>query len=241
MLKRYCFYIAAIALNILSVHAQRTNNIRSLPAISPEAMGVSSAGIIGFLNAVHQSSKYELHSFTLLRHGRLIAKGAWKPYRAELKHTLYSTTKCFTSTAVGFAIAEGKLKLSDKAITFFPESLPDTVIVYWQQLTIKHLLTMTGGLDTEPDIITGDNWIKAALACPLTYVPGTRFFYNNTGPFLLSAIVQKVTGKTMFDYLTPRLFKPLGITTADWQMNPQGINLGGWGLRLNTRDMAKLG
>jgi len=216
---------------------------RAFPHSTPEAEGVSASGIDSFLTAAGKS-KNEFHSIMVLRHGKVIAEGWWNPYRSDLKHSLYSTSKSFTSTAVGFAVTEGRLKVTDKVIKFFPESLPDTVSPYLAQLTVRDLLTMSVGMEPDPTGVIpfkSVNWVKAFLATPIVHQPGTKFLYNTMATFMLSAIVQKVTGEKELDYLKPRLFEPLGIHGEDWEANEQGINTGGWGLRLKTEDMAKLG
>ena len=212
----------------------------SLPHSTPEAEGVSSQGIIDFLDAANKS-KTEFHSFMLLRHGKVIAEGWWNPYRADLRHSLYSCSKSFTATAVGFAIAERKLSLDDKVISFFPNELPDTVSNYLKELTIKDALIMSDGMEPDPSfkIASDSDWIKGFLATPIIHEPGTTFLYNSLGTYMLSAIVQKVTGEKVMDYLQPRFFEPLGIRGADWETDIKGINTGGWGLRVKTEDMAK--
>jgi len=212
-----------------------------LPRSVPEAEGVSSNDIIQFLDATSRS-KTEFHSFMLLRHGKVIAEGWWNPYRADLKHTMYSCSKSFTATAVGFAVQEKKLSLNDKVISFFPHELPDTVSKFLSQLTIKDVLIMSDGQEPDPTGTVGSkysNWIKGFLATPIRHEPGSVFLYNSLGTYMLSAIVQKVTGQKILDYLKPRLFDPLGIHGVDWETDMQGINTGGWGLRLKTEDMAK--
>jgi CubicO group peptidase (beta-lactamase class C family) len=213
----------------------------SLPRSVPEKEGVASDDIVRFLDAAAKS-RTEFHSFMLLRHGKVIAEGWWNPYRPDLKHTLYSCSKSFTATAVGFAVQEKKLSLSDKVISFFPNDLPDTVGKYLSQLTIKDVLIMSDGQEPDPTgpvATTYTNWIKGFFATPILHEPGSVFLYNSLGTYMLSAILQKVTGQKIVDYLKPRLFDPLGITSMDWEMDKQGINTGGWGLRLKTEDMAK--
>jgi CubicO group peptidase (beta-lactamase class C family) len=224
----------------LSVHviAQKGS---SLPRSLPEKEGVASDDIVRFLDAAGKS-KTEFHSFMLLRHGKVIAEGWWDPYRPDLKHTLYSCSKSFTATAVGFAIQEKKLSLNDKVISFFPNDLPDTVSQFLSQLTVKDVLIMSDGQQPDPTGPVGtkySNWIKGFFATPILHKPGSVFLYNSLGTYMLSAIVQKVTGQKVVDYLKPRLFDHLGITGMDWEMDKQGINTGGWGLRLKTEDMAK--
>ncbi len=216
-------------------------NIEKLPRSNPEAEGVSSAGIIDFLNAVDTGS-VELHSFMFIRHGKVIAEGWWSPYGPDYKHLLYSASKTFTATAIGLALSENRLKITDKVISFFPYSLPDSVSEYMKKLTVQNMLMMSVGADQEPRRGVGnDDQIKSFIATAPSKEPGSVFKYNNTATFMLSAIVQQVTGQTVFDYLMPRIFQPLGIRGIDWDLNPQGINLGMIGLRLRTEDMAKFG
>jgi CubicO group peptidase (beta-lactamase class C family) len=210
---------------------------------APEKEGVSSAGIDSFLNAAAHS-KHEFHSFMFLRHGKVIAQGWWNPYAPTLRHSLYSCSKSFTSTAVGFAVSEKLLSVNDKVVSFFPGSLPDTVKPYLAALTVKDLLTMSVGQEPDPTAklaLGSDNWVKDFLALPIKYTPGSKFLYNTMATYMLSAIVQKVTGQKEFDYLKPRLFDPLDIKGMDWEVNTQGVNTGGWGLRLKTEDLAKMG
>jgi hypothetical protein len=214
----------------------------SLPRSTPEKEGVSSQAIINFLDSA-VTNKNEFHSFMFVRHGKVIAEGWWNPYRQELKHTLYSLSKSFTATAVGFAVKQHKLKVTDNVISFFRDELPDTVSQYLRDLTVKDLLTMSVGQEPDPTrtIVSDSNWIRSFLALPIQHKPGSQFLYNSMATYMLSAIVQKVTGQKVIDYLTPRLFKPLGIEDADWETDLQGINTGGWGLRLETEDIAKFG
>ncbi len=213
-----------------------------LPRSTPENQGVSSKGIIDFLNAVDTAGRVELHSFMFLRHGKVIAEGWWKPYGPDYKHLLYSASKTFTATGIGLAASEKRLKVTDKVVSFFPYSLPDTISDYMKELTVQNLLTMSVGQDPEPRSMGNDgDWINSFLSARPVHKPGTLFMYNNMATFMLSAIVQQVTGQTLFEYLLPRIFKPLGINGIDWDLNPQGINLGMIGLRLHTEDLAKFG
>jgi len=215
----------------------------SLPRSTPEAEGVSSEGLITFLDSA-AVSRHEFHSIMIVRHGNVIAEGWWDPYKPELRHTLYSTSKSFTSTAVGFAVTEKLLTVDDKVISFFPDQLPDTVSPFLAEMSVKDLLTMSAGQSPDPTgTITGssNNWVASFLALPVLMEPGSEFLYNSMATFMLSAIVQKVTGEKVVDYLQPRLFGPLGIEGQDWEESPEGINSGGWGLRIKTEDMAKFG
>lgn len=214
----------------------------TLPRSTPEAEGVSSKAINAFLDAAAKS-KHEFHSIMVLRHGKVIAEGWWNPYNANLKHTLYSCSKSFTATAIGFAVTEKKLSVEDAVLSFFPEDAPSNPSDNLKALRIKHLLSMSVGHDKDPTGATraSDNWIRTFLEVPVVHEPGTKFVYNSLATYMLSAIVQKVTGQTVLEYLKPRLFTPLGISGMDWESDPDGINTGGWGLRLKTEDMARFG
>ncbi|HXB33533.1 MAG TPA: serine hydrolase [Puia sp.] len=213
-----------------------------LPRSLPEKEGVSAADISRFIDAAAHS-RTEFHSFMFLRHGKVVAEGWWSPYAPDLKHTLYSTSKSFTAAAVGFALTEGRLHLTDKIVSFFPDVLPDPVPPFLAELTVKDALMMSDGQepDPTPTVVIDTNWARRFLRIPIVHEPGTKFLYNSTGTYMLAAVVQKVTDQTVLDYLKPRLFEPLGITGEDWETSPQDVNTGGWGLRLKTEDMAKFG
>jgi len=207
----------------------------------PETEGVSSQGIIDFLKAA-DDCQGEFHSFLFLRHGRVIAEAYWAPYTADLRNTLYSATKSFTSTAVGLAVSEGKLSVDDPVVSFFKDELPDTLTEYQSMLTVEDLLTMSAGQDPIHGTIASEpDWVKVFWQTPIKYEPGTVFRYSSLCSHMLSAILQEATGEKLSDYLGRRLFEPLGIEGWDWETDPQGINTGGWGLRLKSGDMARFG
>jgi CubicO group peptidase (beta-lactamase class C family) len=232
------FLVIVISGLVVNLFGQTTDR---LPRNTPESQGVSSAGIADFLNAI-DTGRVELHSFMFVRHGKVIAEGWWNPFKPDYKHILFSSSKTFTATAIGLAISENRLKLADKVVSFFPYSMPDSISGFMRELTVQNLLTMSVGQDPEPRAMgTGGDWIALFLKTAPINKPGTVFKYNNMATFMLSAIVQQVTGQTVFDYLQPRIFRPLGIHGIDWDLNPQGINLGMIGLRLRTEDLAKFG
>ncbi len=222
--------------------ARGESPLAKLVRSTPEAEGVSSAGILAFLEEM-EATNHELHSFMMLRHGKVVAEGWWDPYAADLHHTMYSMSKSFTSTAVGLAVSEGKLSVEDKVISFFPDELPATVSENLAKLKVKHLLTMSVGNEKEPtgEVVKSENWVRTFLAQNISHEPGTVFLYNSAATYMCSAIVQKLTGQTVLDYLTPRLFAPLGVSGMTWENCPRGINTGGWGLSITTETMAKFG
>jgi len=234
-------FITLIFLCLILISCTEKQQVgKSLPRSTPEVEGVSSKAIITFLDSA-ATSKHEFHSFMFLRHGKVIAEGWWNPYSPDLKHTLNSASKSFTSTAVGLAISEGKLKLDDKVVSFFPEYLPDTVSENLSKMRIRDLLTMSTGTKREPPLNVDDIWVKGFLAMPIVNEPGTTYRYSSVASYMLSAIIKKVTGQKVIDYLTPKLFTPLAIEGMDWETDAYGINTGGWGLRLKTEDLAKFG
>ena len=232
--------LASFSLWIPKTYAEAT--VSKLARSTPEAEGVSSKAILDFLDAVEEA-KFELHSLMVMRHGKVVAEGWWEPYGPEFVHTMYSMSKSFTSTAVGFAVAEGKLSVDDKVTSFFPDDLPEKISDNLAVMRVRDLLTMTPGNEKEPtgSVVKEENWVRTFLAQNITHQPGTEFLYNSVATYMCSAIVQKVTGQTVLDYLTPRLFTPLGISGMKWETCPRGINTGGWGLSIQTEGLAKFG
>jgi len=192
-----------------------------LPRATPESQGVSSASIAKFIQAADEKVN-SMHSFMLLRHGKVIAEAWWTPEDANKPHVLWSLSKSFTSTAVGLAVHDGKLSVQDRVIGFFPDALPDNPSENLKSMRVLDLLTMSTGHQDEPNLRASQD-------------------YNTPATFMQSAIVQKVTGQNVVDYLQTRLFDPLGIDAPKWDKNPQGISIGGYGLYLTTEDIAKFG
>jgi CubicO group peptidase (beta-lactamase class C family) len=216
---------------------------QSLSRSTPEREGISSKSIEQFIQSFDHS-KHELHSVMILRHGKVIAESWWNPYGADKKHSMYSVSKSWTSTAVGFAIEEKLFGLDDRVIDFFPEYKELSQNQYISDLTVRSLLTMSAGHKVEPlrgVVAATDDWVKGFLSAPIENKPGTKFLYNTLATYMLSAIVQKKSGQKVIDYLQSRLLQPLGINDIDWETDPKGINTGGWGIRVHTEDMAKLG
>ncbi len=211
-----------------------------LPRSTPEKQGVSSAALLDFVKAADQSID-TMNSLMIVRHGHVVAEGWWTPYHSRAPHSLYSLSKSFTSTAVGLAIAEGKLSVDDDVLKFFPEDAPKASSVHLKSMRVSDLLRMSTGQQTEPKRPAEEVWTKVFLAHDVPFKPGTHFMYNTSATYMLSAIVQKATGQTVLDYLKPRLFEPLGIENPTWESSPQGISTGGYGLSIRTEDIARFG
>jgi CubicO group peptidase (beta-lactamase class C family)/predicted glycoside hydrolase/deacetylase ChbG (UPF0249 family) len=217
---------------------------KALPRSDPEEENFNSQAIIEYLNAVNKNEQ-DLHSLMILRNGKVVFEEWFGENAANKTHTMYSVSKTFTATAIGFAVQEDLLKVTDKVISFFPEKLPNEISDHLQALEIRHLLTMTVGHDVDPTGVLreteGLDWVEGFLAFPLEHPPGTTYVYNSLATYMLSAILTKVSGERILDFLQPRLFRPLGIVGATWDESPQGIQIGGWGLNVKTEDMAKIG
>ena len=176
-----------------------------------------------------EQEKKDVHSVMIVKDGQVIYS-RWQSQGSEkVPHVLHSVSKTFTATAVGLAIADGKMALTDKVIKYFPDKLPAQVSDNLKAMTVRDLLTMSCGHDTEPSFRGLDqDWVTAFLAHPVVHKPGEFYLYNSLGTYMLSAIVQQVTGQKVLDYLTPRLFEPLHIDKPRWEESPQGLNAGGW-------------
>jgi CubicO group peptidase (beta-lactamase class C family) len=211
-----------------------------LPRSTPEVQGVSSSAVLDLVNTLDEQMD-GMHSLMIVRHGHVITEGWWAPYDATHNHVLYSLSKSFTSTAVGLAVAEGKLSIDDEVLKFFPDDAPTNASNNLKAMRVRDLLMMSTGHQEEPSPAADVISAKSFLAQPVPHLPGTHFKYNTAATFMQSAIVQKVTGQTVLDFLRPRLFEPLGIADPVWETNFQGISLGGYGLRVRTEDIATFG
>ena len=212
-----------------------------LERCTPESQGVSSRHLAAFFEELAEDERTDLHHVIVLRHGKVIAQADRAPYRRDVWHTSYSMCKSITGMAIGMLIAEGKLSLEDKIYPILDKKLLFTG-GHQKSLTVEHLLTMTTGVTfNETGIVSGDDWVTSYLLASTKGKPGKTFEYNSMNTYILSAIVTKITGEPMVEYLRPRLWEPLGIHQVYWETCPMGINKGGWGLFLTTEDAAKLG
>ncbi len=218
-----------------------------LPRSSPEAEGIPSSAILAFVEAIekHAAPLDALHGLMLLRHGNVVAEGWWEPYGPQFPHTLFSLSKSFTSTGIGLAVSEGRLSVDDPVLKFFPEDAPAQLSDNLKAMRVRHLLSMNTGHheDTTGPVFGGqdDNWPRTFLSLPVQHEPGSWFVYNTAATYMLSAIITRLTGMPLVDYLGPRLFEPLGIEPPAWDTDPRGINIGGSGLHIKTEDIARFG
>jgi CubicO group peptidase (beta-lactamase class C family) len=245
--------------------------VTQLKRSSPEAEGIPSSAVLDFIRAVeqHDHPLNAVHGFMLLRHGNVAAEGWWTPYGSQSPHSQYSLSKSFTSTGIGLAVDQGLLTVDDPVLKFFPNDAPSNPSENLKAMRVRHLLSMNTGHkedttgrvfrdlyqvglfgsrthhkeDTTGQVSRGeeDNWPRTFLSLPVEHQPGTWFVYNTAATYMLSAIITKLTGESLLDYLRPRLFDLLGIENPTWETDPRGISIGGSGLHIKTEDMARFG
>ena len=222
----------------LDINAQ----INDLPRATPESVGLPSDRLRAFLDTLMRLPGTDIHSVIVMRRGKVIGEMYPQPFRARFGHTIYSASKTFTAAAVGIAIAENRLRLDDRLAVFFPEQLPAEVSEWLASVRVRDLLTMTSGFPADWNMRSRyTEWVKTYLSRTLTSRPGVKFVYDSIDTYLISAIIQRVTGQSMMEYLRPRLFQPLGINVVAWEESPEGVTTGGWGLWLQAESMAKFG
>ncbi|HBP38354.1 MAG TPA: hypothetical protein DD640_06380 [Clostridiales bacterium] len=216
--------------------------LQPFPRTSPEAQGIPSAHIAGFLRDLNDLESLDLHSIMILRHGAVIAETGICAYDQRVWHITHSQCKSITGLAIGMLIDEGKLSLDDKVVKIFEDRAAVISLLTHKNITVRHLLTMTSGVVfNEAGAVTETDWVKCFLESAVRTEPGKKFTYNSMNTYMLSAIVRQVSGQGLMAYLEDRLWKPLGITEIFWETCPQGIEKGGWGLYIRPEDIAKIG
>ena len=212
---------------------------------TPESQGVDSQAILNWIDACEKTfdgvKEGRIHGFVIVRHGKTIAEGSWKPFDTlNETHMLYSHSKSFTSSAVGFLVDEGKIDLDERIVDIFPDELPANPSDNLRQLRVRDLLTMNVG-KKDHLLRDGGDWVREFLSKDFGKKPGTGFRYDSDATYMLSAIVEKRTGKKLMDFLKERMFGKIGISSAWSTTSPQGIACGGWGMNMTTRDIARFG
>lgn len=220
-----------------------TTSYDGLPRASASSMGVNPEHLIAFLDEV-KAAGLDLQGLMLHRHGHVVAEGWSWPVDPNEPRVLHSVAKSFTACAIGFALEEGLLELNDRLVDFFPEQVPQGADPRLADMTVEHLLTMrTGHLaNTSGSVWRGitTSWIAEFFKIPLAYAPGSTYVYTSAASYMLSALINKVAGQTLHEYLKPRLFAPLEIHNEHWDIGPDGVNPGGNGLTAPVSAMLKL-
>lgn len=221
----------------LSANAQ----INELPRSTPEEQGVPSKALVALFDSLHALPLTDMHAVVVMRHGKVIGEMYPKPYAPEYRHTMYSCSKTFVGIAVGLAIEDNRLRLDDRVAAIFPELLPDSVSKDLADMTVRHLLTMASGVKPDWNMRSrGKEWIRTFLFKPVKE-PGTQYAYDSMVSYMLAAVVQKVTGKKLTEYLQERVFTPMNVTEWAWEESPEGVNTGGWGVHIQPESLAKFG
>lgn len=234
-------HIITTLLASLLMASQVFSQVNELPRSTPEREGVPSHVVSALLDSLFAIPQTDIHSVMMLRHGNVIAEVYPEPYKAEYQHTQYSCSKTFVSAAVGLAVDANLLRITDRVATFFPDKLPVEVSPELASMTIHDLLIMASGIDPDGNLrAENEQWVKPMLAKPVK-TPGKLFKYDSLCTYLLSAIVQQVTGKTVFALLQEKIFKDLHIEKVSWEESPEGITTGGWGLFIQPESLAKMG
>ncbi len=208
-------------------------------AKTPEEVGVCSKEVQAFVDECIEEGR-ELHSITVIRHGKIACEIYRDPFKPQHRHMMYSVSKSFTSTAIGFAVDEGYLTVDTRFVDIFPEARTDKHDEYLEEMTIEDLLTMRSGKNVSVFLDrTKDRWFRDIVDSPWISEPGTEFLYISENMYLLCCCIHKLTGMSVIDYLRPRLFEPLGMEDPFWEKCPSGVEAGGWGLMITGEDLAK--
>lgn len=219
--------------------------VSALPRSLPADQGVDPAAVLAFLDAVEADPSIELHGLMVLRHGHVVAEGWWAPHTPERPRLLYSLSKSFTSTAVGFALSEGMFDLDDPVVAHFPEFAADITDAGSRAITLRHVASMASGHDRDmaQEALARDPQepVRGFLLTPPDQTPGTLFAYSQPCTYVLASLLQRKAGMPLSEYLRPRLFDPLGIGEVGWLTWPPGREQGFSGLFARTEDVAKLG
>ncbi|MDH2386654.1 serine hydrolase [Bradyrhizobium sp. CER78] len=217
---------------------------------TPEQQGMDSA-VLAKLVAAGTTRSFD--SLLVTRHGRIVLDAYYAPFTADMPHAINSSTKAVVATLLAMAYKDGLLdRLDHPMLDFFSDRSIADVDERKKAITVQHLLNMTSGLDWDEGFAGGreqslrdmgksPDWVQFILDRPMSHAPGETFYYNSGGSHLLSAIVSKLTGQNTADFAEERLFGPLGIARPFWRRDPQRLPIGGFGLMMRPRDMAKIG
>lgn len=215
---------------------------------TPEEQGIDSGKLADALLTIREKN-IRVHSLLLIRNGYAVVDAYFYPYDGAAPHDLASVTKSVTTTLVGIAADQGKLRLDQPVVSFFSDRPIANRDARKDRITVGHLASMSSGLDCTPErdeatlkeMWTTPDWVQFVLDRPARWQPGTQFVYCSPGSHLLSAVLQQATGMTAFEFARQNLFEPLGIRDVVWPADPQGVTRGWGDIRLHTRDAAKLG
>ena len=237
MKKQISLWLLAASLSVGMPAMAQTNE---LPRSTPEEQGVPSKALTALFDSLHALPLTDMHAVVVMRHGKVIGEMYPQPFAPEYRHTMYSCSKTFVGVAVGLAIADNRLRVEDRVATFFPELLPENVSPELASMTVRHLLMMSSGVKPDWNMRSrGTEWIRTFLSKPVVK-PG-EYAYDSMVSYMLAAIVQKVTGKKLTEYLQECVFSHMNVTEWAWEESPEGVNTGGWGVHMQPESLAKFG
>ena len=233
--------IPIVLIAFLALAFSTVAQVGELPRSTPEEQGMSSGLLNSFYHQLTTMPDVDVHHMMVLRHGKVIGEWHAAPYRATDVHTLYSASKTVTGMAVGLAVEDGLLKVEDKVSMYLRDKMPATLSPALDSLTVRNVLMMAAGRKEDLSIFEGDqDWLSTWFAGDFHNV-GKEFNYDSMCSHVLAMIVTRLTGKPLLEYVRERIFTPLHITQCDWELAPDSVEIGAWGLRLHAESQAKLG
>lgn len=244
------FAVCCVALQPAAAAGPTSWPTTDWPTSTPEEQGMSSNALA---DLVDFGAANAMDSLLVVRHGRIVVEAHYAPFQPGLKHVVNSVTKAVVGTLAGIAFKEGALgPLDQSVIDLFPERKMANVDSNKKAMTLSTLLDSTSGLDWREPLSNAPpetlrqmersrDWVGFILDRPMAQAPGLTFDYNSGTWHLLSSILAKKTGASALDYARQKLFTPLGIDDVTWRNDPQGVTIGGYGLFMRPRDMAKIG
>ncbi len=207
---------------------------------TPERRGVASGVICALLKALEAEPRANIHNLMIVKDGEVITECSAPGYDVNIRHLSHSMSKTLTGMAVGILCTEGKLSLETKLVDIFPELQPTDK--RFRTITVRHLLTMSTGVPfSEVGSVTETEWTKTFFESRLTFAPGTDFAYNSMNSYILARIVVRKTGMSLMNFMRTKVFSPMGIQNVFWELGPEGVEKGGWGVHLSAESWAKLG
>ena len=211
-----------------------------IPRSIPEAHGISSKRIYNLLCELEGERRSNVHNVMIIKDGVVISECSRPGYSVNHWHLSHSMTKSLIGIATGLLFDDGLVTLDTRLVDIFPEiPYKDKRFSY---ITVEHLLTMTTGVPFgEAGSVTESNWSEAFFGSTLKFAPGTEFHYNSMNSYILAKIVVELSGRSVADYVGERVFAPLEITNYFWEIGPENVEKGGWGLYLSTESWAKIG
>ena len=216
---------------------------------TPEEQGLDSAKLAAALEAIHEKD-IAVDALFIVRDGKVLLDADFDPYDGSFPHDVASVTKSITTTLIGIAEAQGKLKLDDPLVSFFPDREIANLDARKEKITLRHMVTNTNGFRSQcvqgdlaniAEMMAASDWVQFALDREVVKDPGSEFCYDSPGMHLLSAVLQQATGMTEQEFARQYLFEPLGIQESAWKTDPHGYTFGWGDLHLKPADAAKIG